>query len=564
MKKLLFTLFISGVVSCAPLNKTQTYKGEENIYYYYVACIHAKNKNKPDIALQYCEKAVQQAPELESLYQEAVALAFLVKDKERAKKIIDQYYKRKFKKDPFYYDYFSILYQQVGEEEKAEKLLIEGVKNFPDNEYLLSKLIRFYKRKNQIQKAEKIIKEILKENPDKGSLYFALGVLSVEKGDINSAVKYLEKAVAVSKKPAYIMLLADLYYQKRDLDKAEKLYKQILEKDPDNLKALESLFQIYVLTEQNEKAKQIIDKLTKLRPDIPDFWYKKYLLYIKMGKSKEIIKEIEEKLVENPNNQTLIRILALAYEDIGEYQLAKEMYLKALDYFPNDVELLYRLAEVYTKLKEYDMAIDVLKRIYQLTQDYRVYLAMAEVEEERGNLQKAIQYALKAKELKPDDYLPYFYLAIYYDNLDQWEKAEKYLKEALKIRPNFPDALNYLGYSYINRGIDIDKGIELVKKALKLSPNNPAYIDSLGWGYFKKGDYQRAYKLLKQAHEKMPEDPVITEHLAEVLEALGKKEEALKLYKKALEIIQKTGKEGEKGLKDRILQKIRELENGDT
>jgi len=102
--------------------------------------------------------------------------------------------------------------------------------------------------------------------------------------------------------------------------------------------------------------------------------------------------------------------------------------------------------------------------------------------------------------------------------------------------------------------------MDMIRKALELVPDSAAYLDSLGWGYFKKGEYLKALKYIKQAYQKAPDDPVVTEHLAEVEEALGNKEEALKLYRKALEIIEKTGDEGEPGLKKRILEKIKELE----
>jgi len=183
----------------------------------------------------------------------------------------------------------------------------------------------------------------------------------------------------------------------------------------------------------------------------------------------------------------------------------------------------------------------------------QLLIMMAQLEDEKGNTLKALEILKKAKEIDPEDPIIYFYEGVFYDKLNEWDKAEKSLLKAIELRPRFPDALNYLGYSYINRDLAVDKGIQLVKKALSLVPDSPAYIDSLAWGYFKKGDYQKALELIEKAYRMLPDDPVLNEHYAEILEALGRKKEALKYYKKALKIINETGEEGEPGLKEKII-----------
>lgn len=89
-------------------------------------------------------------------------------------------------------------------------------------------------------------------------------------------------------------------------------------------------------------------------------------------------------------------------------------------------------------------------------------------------------------------------------------------------------------------------------------PDSPAYLDSLGWGYYKKGNYTEAEKLIKKALEKMPDDPVLNEHYADILLKLNKKQDAVEYYKKALELIDKKG-EGEPNQKERVLRKLKDL-----
>ena len=92
--------------------------------------------------------------------------------------------------------------------------------------------------------------------------------------------------------------------------------------------------------------------------------------------------------------------------------------------------------------------------------------------------------------------------------------AEAQLKRALELKPDYPEALNFLGYLYVEQGRNLDEALKLIKKALEAEPGNGAYIDSLGWFYFKKGDFKQALKELEKASALL-EDPIIYDHLGD-------------------------------------------------
>jgi tetratricopeptide (TPR) repeat protein len=83
------------------------------------------------------------------------------------------------------------------------------------------------------------------------------------------------------------------------------------------------------------------------------------------------------------------------------------------------------------------------------------------------------------------------------------------------------NALNYLGYSLIDRNMELDKAIDMVKKALSYDPDNPAYLDSLAWGYYRKGDYKEALAAILKSIEKMDYDSIVWEHLGHIYLKLG-------------------------------------------
>jgi tetratricopeptide (TPR) repeat protein len=116
--------------------------------------------------------------------------------------------------------------------------------------------------------------------------------------------------------------------------------------------------------------------------------------------------------------------------------------------------------------------------------------------------------------------------AIVYEGLDRWSDAEVAIKKAQTLNGNQPEILNFLGYGWVNRGEQVDQGMDLIRQALKVSPKSGAIIDSLGWGYYKKGQYDQALDFIEQAVQMEPADPEINEHLGDVYKALGRSTEA--------------------------------------
>ena len=106
-----------------------------------------------------------------------------------------------------------------------------------------------------------------------------------------------------------------------------------------------------------------------------------------------------------------------------------------------------------------------------------------------------------------------FSLAVVYEKIGSFVKMFSYLKKTLEINPEHVDALNYLGYSYADRGIHLDEALDLIKKAISIEPDHGYIRDSLGWVYYKKGMYAEALKEIKKASEIEKEDPLILEHL---------------------------------------------------
>ena len=123
--------------------------------------------------------------------------------------------------------------------------------------------------------------------------------------------------------------------------------------------------------------------------------------------------------------------------------------------------------------------------------------------------------------------------AISLERNNDWDKAEKYFLYALEFVPNNPQVLNYLGYSWIDQGINIDAAMSMIKKAVQQKPEDGYIIDSLGWAYYQIGDYENAVINLEKASELLS-DSIIIDHLGDALFHSGRKIEAIFQWKRAL------------------------------
>ena len=100
------------------------------------------------------------------------------------------------------------------------------------------------------------------------------------------------------------------------------------------------------------------------------------------------------------------------------------------------------------------------------------------------------------------------------------------MKLALKLYPDQPHVLNYLGYSWIDQGINLDDGMKMIKRAVEQRPDDGYIVDSLGWAYYRIGNFEDAVKNLERAIDLKPEDPTINDHLGDAYWRTGRKLEA--------------------------------------
>jgi tetratricopeptide (TPR) repeat protein len=124
------------------------------------------------------------------------------------------------------------------------------------------------------------------------------------------------------------------------------------------------------------------------------------------------------------------------------------------------------------------------------------------------------------------DWRLYYMRGVALERSGEWPKAEADFSKALVLRPNQPEVLNYLGYSWVNRGERVNEGMALIQKAVDLRPDEGAYVDSLGWAHYRLGQYPKAVELLEKAVGLEAGDPEINDHLGDAYWRVGRRDEA--------------------------------------
>ena len=231
---------------------------------------------------------------------------------------------------------------------------------------------------------------------------------------------------------------------------------------------------------------------------------------------------------DKPVMQTL---LGDTYEDMRQYEQAIEAYAMVPEDSPLRINAEMEIAVNLQRLERKDEALVKLNALIERDpKSYDAIVTLGNIyrnNEDYANAARVYDMAIALiTEPVTGQWRVYYYDGIAHERLKQWDIAEKSFRKALELSPEEPMVLNYLGYSMIEKKINLAEAMEMVKKAVELRPNDGYIIDSLGWAYFQLGDYEQAVTSIERAVELLPADPIIAEHLGDAYYRVGRKLEA--------------------------------------
>ena len=356
-------------------------------------------------------------------------------------------------------------------------------------------------------------------------------------GDKTGAGELYREAVDSAQNPPFRLVeIAGNYYERSgQADKARGLYDEFLKRNPDSLllqSALarlnakkapaamvksvsdglaEALFDVSSILQRERPASEfglIYDRLAlQIRPDFP-------MAQMLLGDVLESLKRENDAIAvyqtiapDSPFRWSARLRVAASHDALGQTDAAIAELTAMASERPEREDALVRLGDLYRgheRWKESVTAYDnAISRLPQVDKRHWALLFSRAIALERSN---------------------------------DWKRAETDLEQALKLEPEQPYVLNYLGYTWIEHGVNFDKARVMIERAVELRPQDGHIVDSLGWLYYRLGDYQKAARHLERAVELRPQDATINDHLGDAYWQVGRRDEARFQWSRSLSL----------------------------
>jgi tetratricopeptide (TPR) repeat protein len=233
-----------------------------------------------------------------------------------------------------------------------------------------------------------------------------------------------------------------------------------------------------------------------------------------------------------PSHPMALLSLADLYESVKKPQMAIKVYERVPASSPLKRNAQIQLATDLDSADRSDEAIKILKSVIaEEPKDLEAIMALGNIERGRkkfadcvGTYSQGVDALTQGNDKANSVW--YYYRGICEERSKQWSKAEADMRKALDMQPDQPHVLNYLGYSWIDQGVNLDEGMKMIKRAVEQRPDDGYIVDSLGWAYYRLGNYEEAVKNLERAIDLKPEDPTINDHLGDAYWRVGRTLEA--------------------------------------
>ncbi len=407
-----------------------------------------------------------------------------------------------------------------------------------------------------------------KDKENRPSYRYYRARIMFEQGNPKGAISYLEKALEADKSHFQtVLLLGHIYEQSEKEQKALKLYKKFLEVEADSYPVLTRYVNLLFATGQMAEVVPYLEKLLEIDPDNLNLKVRLGVLYTETNRindAKSIFKEILAKV---PNSSDkILYYLASLYQHTGDHEDAISYYTKISHESPLFFDGNVQIAKILNFLALKDSLIGsdsaekrlkkfVLKKKEDKALSIELNVVLAGYFESLDRPLDAIKVLEALKDEDKFTKAHQYRLAMLYEQTKNYKMSDAIMLKMIEKNPKNADALNFIGYSMLERGSDIDEAYKYINRAITLKPNDSTIKDSLGWYYYKKGQYKKAYKEIKAAWQELKDDVVVTKHLALVYRAMKKYDKAKEYYVEALKNVESVSE------REEVLKELESLEN---
>ena len=473
-------------------------------------------------------------------------------------------------------------YRQIGDLANASYYGKQAVELEPENKWYRLMLAGIYREAGKNEATIEELEKTIEYHPEATEVLAELADTYASYGMLLESNQAYTKLLRLTGENINIHLQKLRNFNKLGMrDSVITELKKIRELDPDNLSTLQTLSNFYLDMDKKDEAKSILKSALDQNNRDPKTLIMLADLYAQEAKWDSVGtllgNVVSDSIIPADAKLTVAQyMLSQFQQNSGSPQLQQATSSIIESFTVNEPEFgqAHALAaDYFNSINENKKALAALARTNELMPSndgawiQRMQLLLTE-----GNYQEAIEIGEKAEENVPQDpFIMYFWGSAYlaesenaeavdkleqasrlparrqlksaiynalgdaHAGLEQWDEAFNTYEQALKINPDNDLVLNNYAYFLSLQEKELDKAEKMALKANEISPNNASYLDTVGWVYYQKGDYEKAEEYIRASLDTGEASAEVMEHMGDVLDKLGKAEEAREWWKKAFE-----------------------------
>ena len=354
--------------------------------------------------------------------------------------------------------------------------------------------------------------------------------------DTQAASAYKRTRDSAAGNSTRVVLAYGSFLTRRDRhEEAEKLFRTYLRRVPNNPVITQALA-------DTEAGKQLDPLVQSASEGVGEAFYGAAgaLAQDQRGGNTSLI-YVRLALYTRPQFDFAQMLLGEMMESVRRWHEAAAVYRDVQATSPFHWEARIRTARVLNRLDKAGEAITMLQQMSkERPADNDALVEVADILRGRERYGEAVHEYDRAidriSQLRERDWVLLYTRGMALERSKQWDRAEADFLHALELKPNQPSVLNYLGYSWVEQGRNMERAREMIERAVAQRPNDGYIVDSLGWVLFRLGRYEDSVRHLERAVELQPQDPIINDHLGDAYWRVGRHLEARFQWRHALSL----------------------------
>jgi tetratricopeptide (TPR) repeat protein len=409
---------------------------------------------------------------------------------------------------------------------------------------------------------------MVRSDPEELRSYFALARAFEALERYDEAERALR--TALERHPRNLAVYAALARGRRQRGDREgeiAVYREVLRFQPRHHPMLVALADAQIDLERYAEARRTLEEVERHYPDDLRSTVRLGYLDLEEKDYAGAAARFERALAENPEQHEVRYLLGLVRRRTGDLETARALFEKVPPEHERYADARLQIASIQERRGEFRAALDEAEAVRARMPSRQLDLYVASLRAKSGDFDGAVGFLRGLLEASPGDEELLYNLGVVHGEAGRTEAALEYMHQVLAKNPSHPGALNYVGYSMAEQGVNLDQAEDMIMRALEQRPDDGYITDSLGWVYYMRAKplidagrvaegrtlLERALRELERAARLTGGDPVISEHLGDVYLLLEDRGRALQYYEEAV------GLEPREGEQPRLREKLEQL-----